>query len=498
MLRPPPDVSLYHRKSNTLFPAVLAALGTRDGVHAVVVPRTQPAHVRRELHFPSLIVPGGAVDGQSLIALADLVVSAGGTMNREAVALGTPVYTIYGGRLGGVDERLIRERPAASAHRSARASSSASHRGAGNGNAATRGLLVDVILGSGVSELPAPAGPAAEPRGAAAPPASRRSGRSPSATPASPHASSRGRVDCVLRLLDIVFARWPGRALGPLMARAAAAVRATGRPVLYRGARVGRGGYVFAMYKFRTLRAGRRGAPRPHLGDELDRADRARATRGRPGPAADAARRAAAALQRRCAGDMAIVGPRPIRPRVLRGAGRRDPRRTGSGSSSGPGLTGLAQLRMTREMTWAEKLAHDLEFIADRSVRLYLAVIAATAARRVAAVAGGRTRRAECAASAGLLAARRGARRERDALEAMSAALVHRGPDGSGIYLEGPRGLAARRLSIIDLDGGHQPVSTADGAVTVVQNGEIYNHARPARELRRARRTVREPRATPR
>jgi predicted glycosyltransferase len=55
-------------------------------------------------------VPPGAVDAQSLIAQADLVVSAGGTMNRESVALGTPVYTIYGGRLGGVDEWLIRER----------------------------------------------------------------------------------------------------------------------------------------------------------------------------------------------------------------------------------------------------------------------------------------------------------------------------------------------------------------------------------------------------
>src|SRR3712207_5236642 len=59
--------------------------------------------------MPSLIVPQQAIDTQSLIALADLVVSAGGTMNREAVALGTPVYTTYGGRLGGVDEWLIRE-----------------------------------------------------------------------------------------------------------------------------------------------------------------------------------------------------------------------------------------------------------------------------------------------------------------------------------------------------------------------------------------------------
>ncbi len=56
-----------------------------------------------------MIVPDGAVDAQSLIAFADLVVSAGGTMNREAAALGIPVYTTYGGRLGGVDEALIRD-----------------------------------------------------------------------------------------------------------------------------------------------------------------------------------------------------------------------------------------------------------------------------------------------------------------------------------------------------------------------------------------------------
>jgi uncharacterized protein len=110
VVRPPPDVSLYHRKANTLFPQVLATLGNRDDVHAVVVPRTpQQRTYVRALGFPSLIVPDHAVDAQSLIAQADLVVSAGGTMNREAVALGTPVYTTYGGRLGGVDEWLIRE-----------------------------------------------------------------------------------------------------------------------------------------------------------------------------------------------------------------------------------------------------------------------------------------------------------------------------------------------------------------------------------------------------
>jgi uncharacterized protein len=110
VLRPPPDVSLYHRKSNRLFPRVLDYLGRRNDVHAVVIPRTTAQRGQvKALAYPSLIVPPGAVDAQSLIALADLVVSAGGTMNREAVALGTPVYSTYGGRLGGVDEWLMRE-----------------------------------------------------------------------------------------------------------------------------------------------------------------------------------------------------------------------------------------------------------------------------------------------------------------------------------------------------------------------------------------------------
>jgi uncharacterized protein len=109
VVRPPPDVSLYHRKSNPLFPRVLSYLGGRPDVQAVVLPRTQAQreHVRA-LRLESVIITEHAVDAQSLIAAADLVVSAGGSMNREAVALGVPVHTTYGGRLGGVDETLIR------------------------------------------------------------------------------------------------------------------------------------------------------------------------------------------------------------------------------------------------------------------------------------------------------------------------------------------------------------------------------------------------------
>jgi len=75
-----------------------------------VLPRTA-AHREelRRLALPGLVVPERAIDAQSLIALSDVVVSAGGTMNREAAALGVPVYTTFGGRLGAVDEALIGE-----------------------------------------------------------------------------------------------------------------------------------------------------------------------------------------------------------------------------------------------------------------------------------------------------------------------------------------------------------------------------------------------------
>jgi asparagine synthase (glutamine-hydrolysing) len=70
----------------------------------------------------------------------------------------------------------------------------------------------------------------------------------------------------------------------------------------------------------------------------------------------------------------------------------------------------------------------------------------------------------------------RGRPAERDAVERMNETLIHRGPDGGGIHLDGPVALAARRLAIIDLEHGDQPMVTADGAVAVVQNGEILNH----------------------
>jgi len=109
VVRTPPEVSLYHRHGNPLFADVLRRLGEDPAVQAVVLPRTpeQRADVQR-LALPSLVVPERAVDARSLVAVADLVVSAGGTMNREAVALGVPVCTTFAGRLGAVDEALVK------------------------------------------------------------------------------------------------------------------------------------------------------------------------------------------------------------------------------------------------------------------------------------------------------------------------------------------------------------------------------------------------------
>jgi predicted glycosyltransferase len=109
VVRPPPETSEYHAR-NDLYGETIRRLAGADDAQAVVIPRTerQGAEVRA-MGAANLIVPERAIDAQSLIAFADLVVSAGGTMNREAVALGTPVFTTFAGRMGGVDEALIAE-----------------------------------------------------------------------------------------------------------------------------------------------------------------------------------------------------------------------------------------------------------------------------------------------------------------------------------------------------------------------------------------------------
>jgi uncharacterized protein len=107
VVRPPPETSEYHAR-NDVYGEAIRHLAASPQAQVVVIPRTERQGIEiREMKAANLIVPERAIDAQSLIAYADLVVSAGGTMNREAVALGTPVFTTFAGRMGGVDEELI-------------------------------------------------------------------------------------------------------------------------------------------------------------------------------------------------------------------------------------------------------------------------------------------------------------------------------------------------------------------------------------------------------
>jgi predicted glycosyltransferase len=111
VLRPPPELALYHRGRTTdVFASVLERCAADPETSVVVLPRTEEQRARIVSHYADVsrvIVPDHAIDALSLIAESDLVISAGGTMNREAVALGVPVYTVFAGKLGGVDERLM-------------------------------------------------------------------------------------------------------------------------------------------------------------------------------------------------------------------------------------------------------------------------------------------------------------------------------------------------------------------------------------------------------
>jgi predicted glycosyltransferase len=108
VLRTPPDLALYHRLENDLFGDLIDRLRAAQDVQVVALPRTPEQRTAlRDLKAPNFTIPERAIDAPSLIALADLVIGAGGTMNREAVALGTPVYTTFAGRIGAVDEALL-------------------------------------------------------------------------------------------------------------------------------------------------------------------------------------------------------------------------------------------------------------------------------------------------------------------------------------------------------------------------------------------------------
>jgi lipopolysaccharide/colanic/teichoic acid biosynthesis glycosyltransferase len=185
-------------------------------------------------------------------------------------------------------------------------------------------------------------------------------------------------VDLVLRGLDLLLGACAAFLTGPMVVAIAIVLKLSSPrgPVLYRGWRVGRGGYLFQMLKFRTLAPDAEQRLGPFLGPELTQLTETEVSR--IGRALRASRLdELPQLYNVLRGEMSIVGPRPIRPRFFEELCVEIPEYW-QRLVVRPGITGLAQLRLTREMTWAEKLAHDLEYIADRSVRLYLSVIATT------------------------------------------------------------------------------------------------------------------------
>jgi lipopolysaccharide/colanic/teichoic acid biosynthesis glycosyltransferase len=187
-------------------------------------------------------------------------------------------------------------------------------------------------------------------------------------------------VDAALRTLDVLISASALLIALPLLALVAVVLLGTsGPPLLYRGLRVGRHGRVFHMVKFRTLRRDAEARLGPFYGQELSARTAAEVTRlGRWLRASQLDEMPQ--LWNVLRGDMSIVGPRPIRPTFFEELAHEIPQYW-QRLVVRPGLTGLAQTRMGREEAWAEKLAHDLEYIADRSVGLYLRVVVATAWR---------------------------------------------------------------------------------------------------------------------
>jgi lipopolysaccharide/colanic/teichoic acid biosynthesis glycosyltransferase len=188
------------------------------------------------------------------------------------------------------------------------------------------------------------------------------------------------RIDVELRLLDLLFAAAFGLLLLPLAAAISLLILASdGTPVLYRGQRVGRHGHFFSIIKFRTLRPDAELRLGPYLGAELVRRTEAEyTTLGRWLKATQLDE--IPQLWNVLRGDMSFVGPRPIRPRFFAELAHELPAYW-QRLVVRPGLTGFAQVRRGYETSMAEKLAHDLEWIADRSVPLYLRTLVVTALR---------------------------------------------------------------------------------------------------------------------
>jgi lipopolysaccharide/colanic/teichoic acid biosynthesis glycosyltransferase len=201
----------------------------------------------------------------------------------------------------------------------------------------------------------------------------------------------RGGVDAALRVLDVTLSvTFLAVAAIPMALIALAMLVTSGRPVLYRGKRVGRGGEFYTMLKFRTLRPGAEERLGPFLGPEL--VERTRGERTAMGRWLRATQLdELPQLWNVLRGQMSLVGPRPIRPIFFEQLALDLPAYW-QRLVVRPGVTGFAQVRRGYEASMAEKLAHDLEWIADRSVGLYLRTLGATGWRVLRQSLGGAVR----------------------------------------------------------------------------------------------------------
>ena len=269
----------------------------------------------------------------------------------------------------------------------------------------------------------------------------------------------------------------------------------SGTPLFYRGLRVGRYGRIFHMFKFRTLKRDAESRLGPYYGQELSIRTAAEVTRlGRWLRASQLDEMPQ--LWNVLRGDMSIVGPRPIRPTFFEELAAGDPPVLAASRRQARADRARADAHGPRGVVGGEARARSRVHrrplgrpLSARGRRDGLARDQAVRRGRVGAPA--RRASLDSGAMCGIcgLASLDGSPVDSGPLEAMNETLRHRGPDSAGTLVDGPVALASRRLSIIDLAGGDQPIGNEDGSIQVVQNGEIYNHL----ELRGDARTARAP-----
>lgn len=107
-MRPPATWATYHQFENKFFEEIVIFLATKPEVNILLLPRSEmQSRQFQEMQLSNLVIPPHILDGPNLVYYSDIVISGGGSMNREAVVLGTPAYTVFKGKMAGVDQKMI-------------------------------------------------------------------------------------------------------------------------------------------------------------------------------------------------------------------------------------------------------------------------------------------------------------------------------------------------------------------------------------------------------